>query len=129
MYLMVLVCFIVALFTSYAIAQKGKKRSQKDDFEEELSTVLKNAPIIAVAFGIAITEGLSIGIISGRLLEFTKARNLMWIGFITIIMIAFVLISTYLLRQVKMLGMFLLLAIFSMYLFLADAVGMNVDKM
>ncbi|MGF9963747.1 type VII secretion protein EsaA [Bacillus rhizoplanae] len=128
-YLMVLVCFIVALFTSYAIAHQEKRRSQKDDFEEELSTMLSNVPITAITLGIAIAEGITIGIVSGHLLEFDQTRNLMWIGSITMIMAALVLISTYLLRQVKMIGMFVLLTFFSMYLFLTNAVGMNVEKM
>ncbi|WP_230576437.1 type VII secretion protein EsaA [Bacillus rhizoplanae] len=128
-YLMVLVCFIVALFTSYAIAHQEKRRSQKDDFAEELSTMLSNVPITAITLGIAIAEGITIGIISGHLLEFDQTRNLMWIGSITMIMAALVLISTYLLRQVKMIGMFVLLTFFSMYLFLTNAVGMNIDKM
>ncbi|MGG2063809.1 type VII secretion protein EsaA [Bacillus sp. S14(2024)] len=128
-YLMVLVCFIVALFTSYAIAHQEKRRIQKDDFEEELSTMLVNVPITAITLGIAIAEGITIGIISGHLLEFDQIRNLMWIGSITMIMVATVLISTYLLRQVKMIGMFVLLTFFSMYLFLTNAVGMNIDKM
>ncbi|PGZ99174.1 type VII secretion protein EsaA [Bacillus pseudomycoides] len=128
-YLMVLVCFIVALFTSYAIAHQEKRRSQKDDFEEEFSTLLSNVPITAITLGIAIAEGITIGIISGHLLQFDQTRNLMWIGSITMIMAALVLISTYLLRQVKMIGMFILLTFFSMYLFLTNAVGMNIDKM
>ncbi|MFD0770365.1 type VII secretion protein EsaA [Bacillus sp. CGMCC 1.60114] len=128
-YLMVLVCFIVALFTSYAIAHQEKRRSQKDDFEEELSTMLSNVPITAITLGIAIAEGITIGIVSGHLLEFDQTRNLMWIGSITMIMAALILISTYLLRQVKMIGMFVLLTFFSMYLFLTNAVGMNIEKM
>ncbi|MDM5188340.1 type VII secretion protein EsaA [Bacillus sp. DX4.1] len=128
-YLIVLVCFIVSLFTSYAIANQERKRSQTDEFKEELSMIDLNLPITVVAFGIAIVEGISIGMISGHLLEFSDTRNLIWISFITVIMAAFVFVSTYLLRQVKMIGMFVLLVFLSMYLFLTDAVGMNVNKM
>ncbi|PEI50795.1 type VII secretion protein EsaA [Bacillus toyonensis] len=128
-YLIVLTCFIVALFTAYAIANQEKKRTQLDHFEEKFSLIDMNVPTTVVAFGISIVEGISIGIISGRLLQFGQDQSLLWIAFITIIMMAFVLVSTYLLRQIKMVGMFILLVFLSMYLFLTEAVGSKVDQM
>ncbi|WP_233154315.1 type VII secretion protein EsaA [Bacillus mycoides] len=128
-YLIVLTCFIVALFTAYAIANQEKKRTQSDHFEEKFSLIDMNVPTTVVAFGISIVEGISIGIISGRLLQFGQDQSLLWIAFITIIMMAFVLVSTYLLRQIKMVGMFILLVFLSMYLFLTEAVGSKVDQM
>ncbi|MED0995467.1 type VII secretion protein EsaA [Bacillus mobilis] len=128
-YLIVLTCFIVALFTAYAIANQEKKRTQSDHFEERFSLIDMNVPTTVVAFGISIVEGISIGIISGRLLKFGQDQSLLWIVFITIIMMAFVLVSTYLLRQIKMVGMFILLVFLSMYLFLTEAVGSKVDQM
>ncbi|MBJ8115512.1 type VII secretion protein EsaA [Bacillus cereus] len=128
-YLIVLTCFIVALFTAYAIANQEKKRTQSDHFEERFSLIDMNVPTTVVAFGISIVEGISIGIISGRLLKFGQDQSLLWIAFITIIMMAFVLVSTYLLRQIKMVGMFILLVFLSMYLFLTEAVGSKVDQM
>ncbi|CAM3905902.1 type VII secretion protein EsaA [Bacillus luti] len=128
-YLIVLTCFIVALFTAYAIANQEKKRTQSDHFEEKFSLIDMNVPTTVVAFGISIVEGISIGIISGRLLKFGQDQSLLWIAFITIIMMAFVLVSTYLLRQIKMVGMFILLVFLSMYLFLTEAVGSKVDQL
>ncbi len=128
-YLIVLTCFIVALFTAYAIANQEKKRMQSDHFEEKFSLIDMNVPTTVVAFGISIVEGISIGIISGRLLKFGQDQSLLWIAFITFIMMAFVLVSTYLLRQIKMVGMFILLVFLSMYLFLTEAVGSKVDQM
>ncbi|MBJ8092599.1 type VII secretion protein EsaA [Bacillus cereus] len=128
-YLIVLACFIVSLFTAYAIANQEKKRTQTDHFEERFSLIDMNVPTTVVAFGISIVEGISIGIISGRMLQFGQDQSLLWIAFITIIMMAFVLVSTYLLRQMKMVGMFILLVFLSMYLFLTEAVGSKVDQM
>ncbi|MGE6536581.1 type VII secretion protein EsaA [Bacillus luti] len=128
-YLIVLTCFIVALFTAYAIANQEKKRTQSDHFEEKFSLIDMNVPTTVVAFGISIVEGIIIGIISGRLLKFGQDQSLLWIAFITIIMMAFVLVSTYLLRQIKMVGMFILLVFLSMYLFLTEAVGSKVDQL
>ncbi|PGX14262.1 type VII secretion protein EsaA [Bacillus sp. AFS033286] len=128
-YLIVLTCFIVALFTAYAIANQEKKRTQSDHFEEKFSLIDMNVPTTVVAFGISIVEGIIIGSISGRLLKFGQDQSLLWIAFITIIMMAFVLVSTYLLRQMKMVGMFILLVFLSMYLFLTEAVGSKVDQL
>ncbi|WP_257209247.1 type VII secretion protein EsaA [Bacillus pseudomycoides] len=127
-YLIVLVCFIVSLFTSYAIANQERKRHQQDDFEGKSSILDMNLPITAITFGIAIVEGVIIGIIAGKLLEFSGNQRLIWIAFITITMMAFVFVSTYLLRQAKMIGMFILLTSLSLYLFLTEAVGVKVTK-
>lgn len=42
---------------------------QSDHFEEKFSLIDMNVPTTVVAFGISIVEGISIGIISGRLLK------------------------------------------------------------
>ncbi|MEI4803196.1 type VII secretion protein EsaA [Bacillus sp. FJAT-51639] len=128
-YLLVLICFIVSLFTAYVISNQERKRIEESAFEEELSLVLKNVPTTTVQVGIGIVEGILIGGISGYLLKIGHAKFLVWISIFTIIMLVLVLISGYLLRQMKMIGMFILLATFSLYLFLTDAVGLNLDKM
>lgn len=125
-YLIVLVCFIVSLFTSYTIANQERKRSPKDNFTEKVSILDMNLPITAITFGIAIIEGVIIGTIAAKLLEFSGSQKLTCIAFITITMMAFVFISTYLLRQIKMIGMFILLTFLSLYLFLTEAVGIKV---
>ncbi|EJR98004.1 type VII secretion protein EsaA (plasmid) [Bacillus mycoides] len=128
-YLLVLICFIVSLFTAYVISNQERKRIEKSAFEEEMSLVLKNVPTTAVQVGIGIVEGILIGGISGYLLKISHAEFPVWISMFTSIMLVLVLISGYLLRQMKMVGMFILLATFSLYLFLTDAVGLNLDKM
>ncbi|MGH1162406.1 type VII secretion protein EsaA (plasmid) [Bacillus mycoides] len=128
-YLLVLICFIVSLFTAYVISNQERKRIEKSAFEEEMSLVLKNVPTTAVQAGIGIVEGILIGGISGYLLKISHAEFPVWISMFTSIMLVLVLISGYLLRQMKMVGMFILLAMFSLYLFLTDAVGLNLDKM
>lgn len=128
-YLLVLICFIVSLFTAYVISNQERKRIEESAFEEELSLVLKNVPTTTVQVGIGIVEGILIGGISGYLLKISHSKFLVWISMFTITMLVLVLISGYLLRQMKMIGMFILLATFSLYLFLTDAVGLNLDKM
>lgn len=47
----------------------------------------------------------------------------MWTGLMILAMLAMLFVSAYLLRQLNMIGMFILLAVMSMYLFLTKALG------
>ena len=101
--------FHCCIIYSIRNCESRKETNAIDHFEEKFSLIDMNVPTTVVAFGISIVEGISIGIISGRLLKFGQDQSLLWIAFITFIMMAFVLVSTYLLRQIKMVGMFILL--------------------
>ncbi|MBC1226896.1 type VII secretion protein EsaA [Listeria booriae] len=127
-YLIVLVCFIVALFTGYVIAAQERKRRQEDDFEEEMALAYQNTPITLLTVGIGLIEGAIIGAISAYFLDLHNVLFVSWMGIIVLIMLVFVTIATYLLRQLRMIGMFLLLVILAMYLFLTEAVGLKIDK-
>ncbi|WP_099223956.1 type VII secretion protein EsaA [Listeria costaricensis] len=127
-YFMVLICTVVALFTSYVIAHQEKKRRQTDAFAEEMSLASKNLPITFMTFGIALIEGLLIGVITAKLFSIGQIGVILWIGIILIIMFFLVGLFTYLLRQLNMGGMFIILTIVSMYLFLTDAVGLTIDN-
>lgn len=128
-YFLVLICFIVALFAAYTISINERKRPQKDSFEKERSIVDKNIPIAFITAGIGLVEGLVIGISSGYILKIPQEKFMLWIGLITLIMLAMQLLATYLLRQLKMLGMFVLLLLFSLYLFLTKTMGLYMDKL
>ncbi|MBC1475251.1 type VII secretion protein EsaA [Listeria grandensis] len=127
-YLIVLVCFIVALFTGYVIASQERKRKQEDDFEEEMALAYQNTPITLLTLGIGLIEGAIIGAISAYFLDLKNVMFVSWMGIIILIMLVFVMVATYLLRQLRMVGMFLLLVILAMYLFLTEAVGLKIDK-
>lgn len=127
-YLIVLVCFIVALFTGYVIAAQERKRKQEDDFAEEMALAYQNTPITLMTVGIGLIEGAIIGAISAYFLEMKGVIFVSWMGIIILIVLVFVLIATYLLRQLRMMGMFLLLIILAMYLFLTEAVGLKIDQ-
>ncbi|EUJ32224.1 type VII secretion protein EsaA [Listeria cornellensis] len=127
-YLIVLVCFIVALFTGYVIAAQERKRKQEDEFAEEMALVYENTPITLMTVGIALIEGAIIGAISAYFLEMKGVIFVSWMGVIILIVFVFVTISTYLLRQLRMIGMFLLLVILALYLFLTEAVGLKIDQ-
>ncbi len=127
-YFMVLICTVIALFTSYVIAHQEKKRRQTDAFAGEMSLASKNLPITFMTFGIALIEGLLIGVITAKLFSIGQIGVFLWIGIILIIMFFLVGLFTYLLRQLGMGGMFIILTIVSMYLFLTDAVGLTIDN-
>jgi len=122
-YFIVLICFIVALFTAYVISTSNQKRLAEDPFESEQSLIGENALITAITAGIGIAEGLIIGLVSGYFLNFAGADLLMWTALIVFVMASMLLISAYLLRQMKMIGMFFLLAMLSLYLFVNGASG------
>ena len=127
-YFLVLICTIVALFTAYAISNNERRRIQKDSFEGEQTLVWRNRPITALTASIGVIEGLVIGALSAYLLHISQEKFLLWTGLIILMMLAMLLIATYLLRQLKMLGMFVLLIVMSMYLFLTKAVGLHFDE-
>ncbi|MEW9676384.1 type VII secretion protein EsaA [Lentibacillus sp. L22] len=122
-YFLVLICFIVALFTAYVISLNNQRRTAGDQFEHEQSLMGKNALITGITASIGIAEGLVIGLVSGYFLGINNGQLMMWTGLIILIMLAMLLVSSYLLRQIKMIGMFILLAMLSVYLLLTKALG------
>lgn len=120
-YFLVLICFIVALFTAYVISTYDERRQQKATFKEDMPLMKRNFPITVIAVGIGIVEGLVICIISGYLLQISQTNLIQWIGLNVLIMVTLLLVSTYLLRQLKMVGMFILLMMLSLYLLLTNA--------
>ncbi|WP_066057204.1 type VII secretion protein EsaA [Robertmurraya korlensis] len=127
-YFIVLLCFIVALFTAYVISNSERKRLADDSFSEEKTLVGLNTPITILTTSIGVVEGLVIGLLSSYLLQMNEERLLSWVGVITLIMMTMLLVATYLLRQLKMGGMFILLVLLSLYLFLTEAIGLHFDK-
>ncbi|QKY69806.1 type VII secretion protein EsaA [Lentibacillus sp. CBA3610] len=122
-YFLVLICFIVALFTAYVISTANQQRKTDDQFEGKQSLMRKNSLITGITAGLGILEGLVIGLVSAYFLDIGEVRLIIWTGIMILIMLTMVLVSTYLLRQLKMIGMFILLAVMSMYLFLSEALA------
>jgi len=115
-YFIVLICFIVALFSAYVISNFERKRMQKDSFEGERSLISNNIPITAISAGVGIVEGLIISFLSGYFMNLEKNQFIIWIGLITIIVLAILMTATYLLRQIKILLLFLMCQTFDIHL-------------
>lgn len=128
-YFMVLICFIVALFSAYVLSNNEKKRLSRDSFETERALWSSNLPITLLTLGVGLVEGLLISLLSGYFLNMSQSYFIQWIGLVMLIMLSMTVVATYLLRQLKMAGMFILLTLFSMYLFFADALGLHFDKL
>ena len=127
-YFMVLICFIVALFTAYVLSNYERKRLSRDTFETERALWSGNLPLTLLTVGIGLVEGLVISLLSGYFLHMSQSYFIQWVGLVMLIMLSMTVVATYLLRQLKMVGMFILLTLFSMYLFFADALGLYFDQ-
>lgn len=127
-YFMILICTILAIFTSYVISHQEKKRQQLNEFEKEMSLALKNIPITFLMICVSVIEGLVIGAVSGYMFGVGEIGMFLWIGICVLIMMTLVTAFSYLLRQLNMIGMSIILLILSLYLFLTDAVGLNIDS-
>ncbi|MBP1968670.1 type VII secretion EsaA-like protein [Virgibacillus natechei] len=127
-YYLVLICFIVALFTAYVISTNNQRRVDRDQFAQDKTIVGKNLPLTGLTASIGVVEGLVIGLTSGYFLQIGGGSLFLWVGLITLIMLAMLFVATYLLRQLKMIGMFILLAVLSLYLFLTDALAVSMSQ-
>lgn len=122
-YFLVIIITIGTLFTSYAISSFKLKQGQEEAFEEAGNIFQKNLPSMFLTVGVGAIQGIVIGVVSSYLL--TIERPVLWIAILTGLMMALVLLSTYLLRQFKMLGMFIILTVVGLYLFVTKTLGFN----
>ncbi|MHD0398638.1 type VII secretion protein EsaA [Staphylococcus simulans] len=117
--LMVLMMYLVSIMTAYLIYSyfhtKGTLNVVKNDFSSNSRLWNKaiNSGIIAL-FGCI--EGLIIGLIAINQYSVLAGYRLKFMFMIMVTMIVFVLINTYLLRQIKIIGMLLILTVLGVYL-------------
>lgn len=126
-YYLVLIFFISALFTAYVLSNIEKRRISGSSFEEEKPLYVSNMPVTVLTAVAGIAEGLLIGTISAAYLHITEDKYLPWIGLSIAISFSMVAVATYLLRQLKMVGMFILLMVLCLFLFLTDTLGIHFD--
>ncbi|AVO03102.1 type VII secretion protein EsaA [Staphylococcus simulans] len=117
--LMVLMMYLVSVMTAYLIYSylnaKGTINFVKNEFSSHnhLWNKAINSGIITL-FGLV--EGLIIGLIAINRYSVLSGYRLKFMFMIIVTMIVFVLINTYLLRQVKVIGMLLILSVLGIYL-------------
>ncbi len=122
-YFLVLIIFLAALFTAYGISTVNQKRIQNNTFEEESSIIGRNALVTGITAGLGVIEGIVLGIVSAYLLDISGGKLITWTLLMVLILTTMVLAATYLLRQLKLVGMFILLGVMSLYLFLTNALS------
>lgn len=125
-YFLVLSIFIVVFFTAYVLSTLQQRRTEANQFAEEKSLMDTNIPITIISAGIGVLEGLTVGLISSHFLGISDGGMVLWIVLVTVLITGMLLVATYLLRQLKMLGMFVLLIVLSMYLFTTNAFGTGI---
>ena len=128
-YLIVIASFL-ALFTAYVMSGFKRFTFKKSDFEnvEDQGIFSKNLPITLFTTIVAIIEGLIVGAVSLAVYKSIAVSPVIWITIVTLLMTLLVLAATYLLRQFKMLGMFIILLVISMYLFFTEALGFDFER-
>lgn len=122
-YFLVLISFIVALFTAYVVSTTKQRHVENGEFEAERSLIASNTLLTGITACIGIVEGIVIGLLSAQYLGINDVGLITWTGLMIAVMLVMLLAAAYLLRQLKMIGMFILLAFMSMYLFMTKALG------
>ncbi|EFU84243.1 type VII secretion protein EsaA [Staphylococcus lugdunensis] len=116
--ILVLLMYLVSLMTAYLFysyeRHKGQVNFVKDEFSKHNHWWNKGigAGIVTIA---GLAEGLIIGLIAMNQYEVMAGYRAKFVGLIILTMIVFVLLNTYLLRQLKSIGMFIIIVILALY--------------
>lgn len=117
--IMVLIMYLISIMTAYLIHSyfnaRGPLKLIKNDFSE--NNELWNKAINSGSIGlVGLIEGLIIGLVALNQYNVLPGYRIKFILMVMLTMIVFVLINTYLLRQVKAIGMMLILTVLGIYL-------------
>ncbi|MCM3518708.1 type VII secretion protein EsaA [Staphylococcus xylosus] len=121
--ILVLLMYLIAMMTGYVFYSyeraKGSLRFIKQEFSKnnELWNNFITSGIIATT---ALIEGVIIGIIAMNRYGILSGYKLRFMFMIMITMMVFVLINSYLLRQIKSIGMFIMILVLAMYFVVMD---------
>lgn len=126
-YFMTIILSIITLFTAYVLSTLNLRRKE-DVFEAEQSIINSNKTIALTTALIGVIEGIVVGLLSFYLLPLPFESMYTWLAMIVLSTAVMLFFATYLLRQLKMIGMFILLTIFSAYLFLTRSLGFRFEN-
>lgn len=127
-YFIVIILMIVTLFTAYVISTLHVRNKQQDVFEGDQTLIQSNQSITIITSIVGAVEGIVIGLISFYLLQLPFENMFTWVAVILFLTMAMLYVATYLLRQLKMTGMFILLALLSLYLLLTRTLGFQFEN-
>src|SRR5699024_1349540 len=118
--------FIVVFFSAYVLSTLQHRRTDANQFAEEKSLLEINIPNTIITAVIGALEVLTGGLLSSSIFGIIDGGMVFWIVLVRELITGRLLVATYLLRQLKMLGMFVLLIVLSMYLFTTNAFGTGI---
>lgn len=127
-YLIIIVLAITAIFTGVVLNTETFQEKAKNVFKSSDPLVIRNLFTTSMAFSFGLVEGVIISFFSANLPGITPQMELGWMLRILLLQILFVLLATYLMRQLQVVGLFINLGIFTTYIFLTDAVGKVLDS-
>lgn len=116
--LFVLLMYLLSMITAYIFYSyeraKGQMNFIKDDYSSK-NHLWNNVITSGVIGTTGLVEGLIVGLIAMNKFHVLAGYRAKFILMVILTMMVFVLINTYLLRQVKSIGMFLMIAALGLY--------------
>ena len=116
--LLVLLMYLISMMTAYVFYSYERAKGQinfiKDDFSKN-NHIWNRVISSAIVTFTGMVEGLAIGLIAMNRYQVMPGYKVKFIFMILVTMVVFVLINTYLLRQLKSIGMFIMIVILAVY--------------
>ncbi|UEX90022.1 hypothetical protein LN051_10885 [Staphylococcus ratti] len=126
--ILVLLMYLLSMMTAYFIYSyentKGALQFIKNDFGKH-NTVWNSVVNTALISAIAAVEGIIIGLVAMNQFDILDGYRLKFILMVLVTMGAFVLMNTYLFRQLRTIGMFIMLAFLAIYFVAMNQVGIS----
>lgn len=126
--ILVLLMYLLSMMTAYLFYSyeraKGLPTYIKDDFSER-NGLWNNMITSAIIGGTSVIEGMVIGFIALNRYQVMPGYQLKFMLMIMITMAMFVFINTYVLRQLKSIGMFIMIILLALYFIAIDGLGMT----
>ena len=115
---LVLMMYLISMMTAYLFYSyeraKGELSFIKNDFGQH-NKLWNSVITTGVILGIAILEGAIIGLIAMQQFDILEGYRLKFLFMVVVTMCAFILIHTYLFRQLRVIGMFIVTLILALY--------------
>lgn len=115
---LVLMMYLISMMTAYLIYSyeraKGELNFIKNDFGQH-NKLWNSVLITGVILGLAILEGAIVGLIAMQQFDILEGYRMKFLLMVVVTMCAFVLIHTYLFRQLRVIGMFIVTLILALY--------------
>lgn len=122
----VLLMYLMAMMTAYVFYSyeraKGELQFIHNHFSQH-NKIWNSIAVAGVISGVALLEGLVIGLVAMNQFEILEGYRLKFIVMVVLTMSAFVLVNTYLLRQIRTIGMLMMLGILAIYFVAMNQLG------